>query len=437
VRPGAAQPELRHALGDVAPIYRRVLAVAEVLWLIGMHLQGRIAPSGLELIEHPRGDGWFLRARWRKDIHRSWLRAPVLYLDAAGTGAVKIAKAWLPDIRLAVEARARAPHMRAAQIVDSQMSYQKISRRGSVGNVPEMLARIVETRGRSGLVVYPKQLRDGWEELNRLPRWELWNFGSIRGRDEAREVPHLVVISRPLPNPGDVETQAETIFGRAVERLPPGTMYPKSAVGRLIGGRHRTSRSRLSPSRPVVEVVRFAICEGELLQAIGRGRGVRRTEEAPLDVLILTDVPLPLPVDVTSTWKELSDGAGPIEVLAKRGVVPLDYDGIAKALPHWFKNGQSVMEWFRYRPEAKARLGDLRDRARAGSRVEMREFLGNLYKEISIENSQKLVTYRYRRAEDRQSKLVLVDLVMESDARAAVEAVLGAVSELEPAQPTL
>ena len=31
----------------------------------------------------------------------------------------------------------------------------------------------------------------------------------------------------------------------------------------------------------------------------------------------------------------------------------------------------------------------------------MREFLGNLYKEISIENSQKLAASRYRRAEDR------------------------------------
>jgi hypothetical protein len=48
----------------------------------------------------------------------------------------------------------------------------------------------------------------------------------------------------------------------------------------------------------------------------------------------------------------------------------------------------------------------------------MREFLGNLDKEISIENSQKLVTYRYRRAEDRQSRLVLVDLAMHRDARA-------------------
>jgi hypothetical protein len=49
--------------------------------------------------------------------------------------------------------------------------------------------------------------------------------------------------------------------------------------------------------------------------------------------------------------------------------------------------------------------------------AEMREFLGNLYKEISIGNSQKLVTHRYRRAEDRQSKSVLVGLAMHRDAR--------------------
>jgi hypothetical protein len=65
----------------------------------------------------------------------------------------------------------------------------------------------------------------------------------------------------------------------------------------------------------------------------------------------------------------------------------------------------------------------------------MREFLGNLYKEISIENSQKLVAYRYRRAEDRQSKLVLVDLAMHRDARAAIETVLGAVTSLSPVKP--
>jgi putative DNA primase/helicase len=183
--------------------------------------------------------------------------------------------------------------MRVTQIVDSQMSYQKIFRHASAddpaaGNTPEMLARIVETRGRGGLVVCPKQLRDSWEELNRLPGWELWNFGAIRGRDEAREVPQLVVISRPSPNPGEVETQAATIFGLAVKRLQPETMYPKNVVGRLMAdGTGRRALAYRHPD-PMVEAVRFAICEGELLQANGRGRGVRRSEKAPLEVLILS-----------------------------------------------------------------------------------------------------------------------------------------------------
>jgi len=118
-----------------------------------------MAPSGLELIEHPSGSGRFLRIRWRRDLHHRWLKAPILYLDAAGIGNLEIAKAWLPGIELAVEARANAAHMRVTQIVDSQISYRKIAS----GNTSEMLANIVETRGQSGLVVCPKSLRDKWE----------------------------------------------------------------------------------------------------------------------------------------------------------------------------------------------------------------------------------------------------------------------------------
>ena len=39
-----------------------------------------------------------------------------------------------------------------------------------------------------------------------------------------------------------------------------------------------------------------AICEGELIQAIGRGRGVNRTAETPLEIDLLTDAVLPLTV---------------------------------------------------------------------------------------------------------------------------------------------
>jgi putative DNA primase/helicase len=212
----------------------------------------------------------------------------VLYLDAAGTGAFELAKAWLPRIELAVEARAKAPYMRVTQITDSPMGYAKILPSASPAENAspaesttgdrnaEKLARVVEILGRDGLVVCPKELRDFWEKEERMPGWTLWNFGAIRGRDEARDVRRLIVISRPLPGPAIVELMAETIYACRVQRMPAGEWYEKSRVGRLMAdGTGRLALAYHHPD-PQVEAVRFAICEAELIQAIGRGRGVRR-----------------------------------------------------------------------------------------------------------------------------------------------------------------
>jgi hypothetical protein len=49
-------------------------------------------------------------------------------------------------------------------------------------------------------------------------------------------------------------------------------------------------------------------CEAELIPAIGCGRGARRDEHNLLDVLSLTDVPLPLPFTTLTTWRDLCDG---------------------------------------------------------------------------------------------------------------------------------
>ena len=59
--------------------------------------------------------------------------------------------------------------------------------------------------------------------------------------------------------------------------------------------------------------------EGELIQAIGRGREIRRTVANPLDVLLLCNVPLPFEVDDFTTWAEVQPQ--PWEVMAARGVV--------------------------------------------------------------------------------------------------------------------
>jgi putative DNA primase/helicase len=48
----------------------------------------------------------------------------------------------------------------------------------------------------------------------------------------------------------------------------------------------------------IAEAIRRDICEGQIVQIVGRPRGVNRTAENPVDIFILTDCPLPLPVDV-------------------------------------------------------------------------------------------------------------------------------------------
>jgi hypothetical protein len=175
------------------------------------------------------------------------------------------------------------------------------------------------------------------------------------------------------------------------------------------------------------------VCEGELLQAVGRGRGVRRTVETPLEVLILTDVPIPLPVNELTTFRALSDSSGPLALLAARGVVPLDYAGIAAASPDQFTDAGRVKEWFQYRPELRSKLKAIQWMAREGA-VDACEFSGNSHRESNMEDSSKLAAYRYRRPRSRQSNTVLVNGEMHADARAAVEAVLGPLDDFQPAE---
>src|SRR5262249_37873239 len=54
---------------------------------------------------------------------------------------------------------------------------------------------------------------------------------------------------------------------------------------------------------PDVEVIRWQIHEAELVQALGRGRGVNRTAVTPLDPQLLFDTPLPVTVDEVLRWQ--------------------------------------------------------------------------------------------------------------------------------------
>lgn len=87
-------------------------------------------------------------------------------------------------------------------------------------------------------------------------------------------------------------------------------------------------------------MLRAAVCDDEVVQAIGRGRGVNRTAETPLQVHILADLALPLVHDRVTSWdleapdlwqQMLLDG------------VAVDSPGDAAALhPGLLRNGQQA-----------------------------------------------------------------------------------------------
>lgn len=68
----------------------------------------------------------------------------------------------------------------------------------------------------------------------------------------------------------------------------------------------------------MAEAIRWGICEGELLQRVGRGRGVNRDAAHPLDVHLLCNVPLPVPIDKAGTFEDFKPT--PAQVMEARGV---------------------------------------------------------------------------------------------------------------------
>ena len=76
---------------------------------------------------------------------------------------------------------------------------------------------------------------------------------------------------------------------------------------RLAGGRTHAVPGEVHAD-PTAEAIRWSICEAELIQAMGRGRGVNRTAENPLQIDLLTDVVLPVTVDELIDWHDLCAG---------------------------------------------------------------------------------------------------------------------------------
>ncbi len=156
------------------------------------------------------------------------------------------------------------------------------------------------------------------------------HFGALRGLDGFKHMGVLMVVGRTLPPALDVESTARALYPH-VELDLPGA-YKWGALGwRLRGGGAQFGVNDLVHPDPLVHRVLRSVREAEVVQAVGRIRGVHRTD--PAHVLILGSLPVDVTVDyLVENPRELyADGI--LELVHKcGGTMPLSVADLRKRL---------------------------------------------------------------------------------------------------------
>jgi len=286
---------------------------------------------------------------WRDDIHESWA-APTLLMDA--TMSTEIVSQFFPTANVAGRIAAPMTYAGVRQIVDRAMTADMLIPVGAPDEHPNPTRRANVERVRRFIWVRANDVapgrvlvvcQKGLELALRngpLPRTvDIAHFNAITGLNAWKDVAVVIVIGRTEPSVREVERIAGVLFGAEVREVEPdekgNIRYPWTLRGiRLRNGRGVQVRNPCHPD-PRVETVRWAICEGELVQAIGRGRGVNRTDANPLRIDILTNVCLPIEVDEVTTWEKIQPSA--IDVMCAHGAVPLGYRDMADAYSDLFQ----------------------------------------------------------------------------------------------------
>ncbi|MBM9595507.1 hypothetical protein [Roseitranquillus sediminis] len=306
LRPGMT-PSLRKMSRRVASTNSRARSFV-ALWIALADLLASGAERDGRVCVEMAGNARHVLVRGVKRVHTSLAGKPVLHLDA--TLRPELARTILPRLRTG-EVEAAAPNMHLTLVTSSfgkgmlcptpGLAQAEARRRGNrrrecVDYVRWQAAKVAPGKV---LVVTYKSIEAAFAGI---PNVSVAHFNAIAGLDAYREVRSLIVIGRPLPSDADLLSPTAALLAHASEGS-----YRK--VTRGVRMRDGTSRAVevVEHGDPKAELLRAAICDDELIQAIGRGRGVNRTAENPLDVHVLADVALPLVHDRVVQW----DGARP------------------------------------------------------------------------------------------------------------------------------
>jgi putative DNA primase/helicase len=394
------------------------------------------------------GSVLYLRLNGRREIHKRITAVPIIVLDA--TLDIEIIRYYLPSIELELDLKVRRPHERITQVIGLPVGKSSLLQLGpgkrtqkEESRVDNKRQRLLETvrrlaAGRRCLVITHKELEPLFFDSG--PNIEVAHFNAIEGIDSWRDVEVLVTIGRPLPSPTAVEDIAAALTGKPVS-LP---LYPSARPGgrpqsmiaqdrpiQLRGGAEVMLPCRIFEQQEA-ELVRRAVTEAAIVQAVGRARGVNRSSANPVDVwIILNDAVVPIQVDGVVEFGNLEPNR--IDLMIERGLVPAWSADAAKLYPDLWPTAQAARK-------AYSRDGLDVERNRRRSVTEpykdddptpnTRSVTGP-YRYLSIRKSHTPLIRYQPEGQGQKPRLAMAEASNLLNARPRIEAVLGELALFE------
>ena len=272
----------------------------------------------------------------------------MLFLDA--TGDEQILRRFVPELTKVTRVAIELGDVTVTQVTDAAFAKTGFAPGDPEKTPPERLTRqnnnaraighfteLMANGRQAGLITY-KATEEALAEAPR-PNITMGHFNDTRGRNLWEDVDVLVMAGRPQPSENDVEFLTEAIFWREDVTINQGE-YAETRSAYLCPD-DVVPTTRVAHRDPLVEAVRYQICEGELIQNFARARPIRRGADNPVEIFILTNVPIPVPVNQLTTWSELKP-KDKFSVAAARGVLLENAVDLATAYPDLFINSQAV-----------------------------------------------------------------------------------------------
>jgi len=302
------------------------------------------------------GDNSDLIVHGLKEPNEVYL-VPTLILDA--TYEHEIYRRVFPTIQEKLNIEVHKPFQKVTQVVDTTDSMSSLrntseasetsleSRRGRCFNRLEFIktqAALFESNvgnGLDGLVVGPKFLQNQFKEIGGLPEnIDFANYGVLVGQNKWEDVKVLLVNSRPLPSVEKLEQMAEVLAARPIRKIDPNdkgeVWLPKNPYYiRKRNGKSCEVQNNYHPD-PVANALINMITRGNIIQAIGRARGVNRNEETTLQVFVFTNFVVPITVDETVRLNDLLMDR--FDKMILEGAVCCSAQDIALCYPVLFKS---------------------------------------------------------------------------------------------------